>query len=124
MNKLKSLITGLLKTIHKQLMRDYSCHTVSFIINAFEKSANFPFKPNTCIQRSFFNACQSLHSLIQPQYIVFHRVSNTYVNKNGVKKFRACASIGAIYCKVNLENITAKIETKGRHSRQNYDFLQ
>ena len=25
-------------------MRDYSCHTVSFIINAFEKSVNFPFK--------------------------------------------------------------------------------
>ena len=25
-------------------MRDYSCHTVSFIINAFEKSANFSFK--------------------------------------------------------------------------------
>ena len=23
-----------------------SCHTVSFIINAFEKSANFPFKHN------------------------------------------------------------------------------
>ena len=24
-------------------MRDYSCHTVSFIVNAFEKSANFSF---------------------------------------------------------------------------------
>ena len=25
-------------------MGDYSCHTVSFMINAFEKSENFPFK--------------------------------------------------------------------------------
>ena len=26
-------------------MRDYSCHTISFMINAFEKkSANFPFR--------------------------------------------------------------------------------
>ena len=35
-------------------MRDYCCHTVSFIINAFEKSANFPFKTRLSPERSFY----------------------------------------------------------------------
>ena len=35
-------------------MRDYYCHTVSFIINAFEKSVNYPFKEN--INVAFYQA--------------------------------------------------------------------
>ena len=30
--------------MHKHLMRDNSCHTVSSIINELEKSVNVPFK--------------------------------------------------------------------------------
>ena len=30
-------------------MRDYSCHTISFTINAFEKSVNFPFNYIICV---------------------------------------------------------------------------
>ena len=46
-------------------MRDYSCHTVSFIINAFEKSANFPCN----------HANVLLASLFEPQ----HEISNNVV---------------------------------------------
>ena len=35
--------SSLMESIHKRLMGDYFCHTVSFIINAFKKSPNFPF---------------------------------------------------------------------------------
>ena len=38
-----------MKSIHNHLMRDYSCHAISFIINAFEKSVNFPFNYIKCV---------------------------------------------------------------------------
>ena len=44
MTRLPWIITGLLKSIQKHFKRDYSCHTVSFMINAFEKKCKFPFK--------------------------------------------------------------------------------
>ena len=50
MNKPEKLIT----LIHKHLMSDYSCHTVSFIINAYEKSVNKPFKQNVWAWIVFF----------------------------------------------------------------------